>query len=36
MVNMGEYIAFIKAVIPEKHWEEVFFHNANRIYGLGL
>ena len=36
LVNMGEYIAFIKAVIPERHWEEVFFHNANRIYNLGL
>ncbi|MBR6522941.1 MAG: amidohydrolase [Oscillospiraceae bacterium] len=36
LVNMGEYIDFIKAVIPEKHWEEVFFENANRIYRLGL
>ena len=36
LVNMGEYIAFIKAVIPERHWEEVFFHNANRIYNLGM
>ena len=36
LVNMGEYIDFIKAIIPEKHWDEVFFENANRIYRLGL
>lgn len=36
IVNLGEYIDFIKALVPEKHWEKVFFHNANRVYGLGL
>ena len=36
IVNLGEYIAFIQRLIPEEHWENVFFHNANRIYGLGL
>ena len=36
IVNLGEYIEFIKRLVPEEHWEKVFFHNANRIYGLGL
>ena len=36
IVNLGEYIEFIKHLVPEKHWEKVFFHNANSIYGLGL
>ena len=35
IVNLGEYIAFIQALVPEKYWEQVFFQNANRIYGLG-
>lgn len=35
IINYEEYIAFIKTLIPEKHWEDVFFNNANRIYGLG-
>ena len=36
IVNLEEYIEFIKRLVPEQHWEKVFFHNANRIYGLGL
>ena len=36
IVNMGEYIDFIKEIIPQCHWEKVFFDNANRIYRLGL
>ena len=36
IINYEEYIGFIKALVPEKHWEDVFFNNANRIYGLGL
>ena len=36
IVNLGEYIEFIKRLIPEQHWEKIFFDNANRIYGLGL
>ena len=36
IVNLGEYIEFIKRLIPEEHWEKIFFDNANRIYGLGL
>jgi len=36
IVNLGEYISFIKEIIPRNHWEKVFFDNANRIYRLGL
>lgn len=36
IVNLGEYIEFIKAIVPENQWEKVFFDNANKIYQLGL
>ena len=36
IVNLGEYIRFIRQLVPEQHWNAVFFENANRIYGLGL
>jgi len=36
IVNLSEYIRFVQTLVPEPHWEKVFFHNANRIYGLGL
>lgn len=36
IVNLEEYAAFIRELLPERHWEAVFFDNANRIYGLGL
>ena len=36
IVNLGEYIDFIRLVVPQAHWEQVFFANANRVYGLGL
>ena len=36
IVNLGDYIRFIKQLVPEEHREAVFFENANRIYGLGL
>jgi len=36
IVNLGEYIEFIRRLVPEKHQEAVLFGNANRIYGLGL
>ena len=35
IVNLGDYIRFICHLVPEKHWDAVFFENANRIYGLG-
>ena len=36
LVTDMEYIGFIRRLVPETHWEPVFFDNANRIYGLGL
>ncbi len=36
IVNLGEYLSFVQYLVPEEHWEKVFFENANRIYGLGL
>ncbi len=36
IVNLGEYISFIRRLVPETYWEDVFFNNANRVYGLGL
>ena len=36
IVNLEEYISFVGRLLPEKHHEKVFFHNANGIYGLGL
>lgn len=36
IVHLSEYLEFIRRIVPERYWEPVFFHNANRIYGLGL
>jgi len=36
IVNLAEYIDFVSRIVPEKHYEKVFFENANRIYSLGL
>ena len=36
IVNLAEYIAFVQRLVPEAHWQQVFFENANRIYRLGL
>ena len=36
IVNLSEYIDFIRRLVPETYWEDVFFHNTNRIYGLDL
>nr|WP_326165137.1 amidohydrolase family protein [uncultured Oscillibacter sp.] len=36
IVNLGEYIAFLQRLLPEKHWEAVLSGNADRIYRLGL
>lgn len=36
IVNLKEYIDYIGRIIPQEHWEAVYFDNANRIYGLGL
>ena len=34
IVNLEEYIAFIKHIVPQAHWDKVFYENAKRIYGL--
>lgn len=36
LVNMMQYADFVSRLVPEKHWDDVFFNNANRIYSLGL
>ncbi len=36
LVNMDTYIELIARIIPEQYHDAVFFHNANRIYHLGL
>ncbi len=35
-VNIENYIEFIRRLVPERRWEQVFFENANRIYQLDL
>ena len=35
IVNLGEYVEFIKNLVPERHWAAVFHENANRVYHLG-
>ncbi|MBQ7858578.1 MAG: amidohydrolase [Faecalibacterium sp.] len=35
-VNFPNYVEFIRRLVPRKHWQAVFFDNANRIFGLGL
>lgn len=34
LANMEGYIAFTMSLIPEKKWDQVFYENARRIYGL--
>ena len=34
IVNLGEYIEFIQRIVPERYWRQVFYRNANWIYGL--
>ena len=36
LANLGDYIAFTKLIIPEEHWDAVFYDNAVRIYHLHL
>ena len=37
ILRLGEeYIRFVQGIVPREHWEQVFFQNANRVYGLGL
>ena len=34
LANFGDYVEFTKAVIPREKWEQVFYLNAKRIYGI--
>ena len=36
LANLGDYIAFTKELIPQEHWNAVFYDNAVRIYSLHL
>ncbi len=36
IVNYGAYIRFVSTLVPEHHWDKVFFDNANYVYKLGL
>lgn len=36
IVNYSEYLRFISTLVPEHHWDKVFFDNANYVYKLGL
>ena len=36
IVNLKEYIEFIQRIVPEKYWRNVFYQNANGIYGLNV
>ena len=36
IVNVPAYVALWKKLLPQEVWEDVFFHNAVRIYGLDL
>ena len=36
LANFDDYIAFTKLLIPEEHWNAVFYDNAVRIYHLHL
>lgn len=36
IVNLSEYLQFMRTIVPEEYHEKVFFANANRIYGLNL
>lgn len=34
LANYGDYIEFIKWLVPEEHWGQVFYRSAETIYGL--
>lgn len=36
LANISNYLEFTAHIIPERHYDKVFFENANRIYKLGL
>ncbi|MDR1263963.1 MAG: amidohydrolase [Oscillospiraceae bacterium] len=34
LVNLDEYIQFVSELIPQEHWDAVFYGNARRVYQL--
>ena len=36
LVNIAEYVEYIRRLVPEEHHEKVFYENAVRIYGLEM
>jgi len=34
LANLEEYIAFVSELIPERHWDDVFYRNAARLYSI--
>ena len=36
LVNIPEYIEFIRRLVPEEHHEKIFYENAVRIYQLEM
>lgn len=36
IVNYQDYILFVSRLVPEQHWDKVFYENANYVYQLGL
>lgn len=36
LANYDDYIALVKKIIPEKHWDAVFHANAERIYKIAI
>jgi hypothetical protein len=36
LVNIADYIQFIKSIIPERHHKAVFYDNAKRVYKLSF
>ena len=36
LANLQDYVNFVKVVIPRSAWDDVFYNNAVRTYGLKL
>lgn len=34
LVNLEQYFAFVKRLVPEKYYEDVFYRTAKQVYGL--
>lgn len=34
LANLEDYIEYTKTLIPEEHWDDIFWKNAARIYHI--